>query len=246
MILHCFLYSCHNIVYKKNKFIRKENLTPQEEKSDLPREVNLEELDIPDPFSLWEPIRQSSFFTTGGLAAVHVENRSREGIWESFKRRETYATSGPRILLWFNLIDQTKTLPMGSEITKSETPVFEVKALGSFKQKPGCPDYKLGNLSSEKIKTLCKNECYNPSDKRKLITRIEVVKVLKQRSEQSKVSVRNIRRDGQDEIRKLEKEGNCSEDDSRRASSDLQKLTDDSIKIIDSESSSKESEIMQV
>ena len=63
-------------------------------------------------------------------------------------------------------------------------------------------------------------------------TRIEVVKVLKQRSEQSKVSVRNIRRDGQDEIRKLEKEGNCSEDDSRRASSDLQKLTDDSIKII--------------
>ena len=36
-------------------------------------------------------------------------------------------------------------------------------------------------------------------------TRIEVVKVLKQRSEQSKVSVRNIRRDGQDEIRKLEK-----------------------------------------
>ena len=77
-------------------------------------------------------------------------------------------------------------------------------------------------------------------------TRIEVVKVLKQRSEQSKVSVRNIRRDGQDEIRKLEKEGNCSEDDSRRASSDLQKLTDDSIKIIDSESSSKESEIMQV
>ena len=72
-------------------------------------------------------------------------------------------------------------------------------------------------------------------------TRIEVVKVLKQRSEQSKVSVRNIRRDGQDEIRKLEKEGNC-----RRASSDLQKLTDDSIKIIDSESSSKESEIMQV
>ena len=77
-------------------------------------------------------------------------------------------------------------------------------------------------------------------------TRIEVVKVLKQRSEQSKVSVRNIRRDGQDEIRKLEKEGNCSEEDSRRASSDLQKLTDDSIKIIDSESSSKESEIMQV
>ena len=42
------------------------------------------------------------------------------------------------------------------------------------------------------------------------------------------------------------KQWSRSEDDSRRASSDLQKLTDDSIKIIDSESSSKESEIMQV
>ena len=137
---------------------------------------------------MWEPIRQSSFFTTGGLAAVHVENRSREGIWESFKRRETYATSGPRILLWFNLIDQTKTLPMGSEITKSETPVFEVKALGSFKQKPGCPDYKLGNLSSEKIKTLCKNECYNPSEERNKITRIEVIKITPQNSNEEDIN----------------------------------------------------------
>ena len=163
------------------KFLE-ENLTPQEEKSDEPRKVNLEELDIPDPFSLWEPIRQSSFFTTGGLAAVHVENRSREGIWDSFKRRETYATSGPRILLWFNLIDKTENLPMGTEISKTENPTFEVKALGSFKQKPGCPDYKLGNLSSEKIKTLCKNECYNPSEERNKITRIEVIKITPQNS----------------------------------------------------------------
>ena len=123
------------------KFLE-ENLTPQEEKSDQPRKVNLEELDIPDPFSLWEPIRQSSFFTTGGLAAVHVENRSRKGIWDSFKRRETYATSGPRILLWFNLIDTTGSLYMGTETSKQDNPVFEVKAIGSFKQKPGCPDYK--------------------------------------------------------------------------------------------------------
>ena len=57
------------------KFVE-DNLTLQEERSDQPRKVNLEELDIPDPFSLWEPIRQSSFFTTGGLAAVHVDNRS--------------------------------------------------------------------------------------------------------------------------------------------------------------------------
>ena len=53
------------------KFVE-DNLTLQEEKSDQPRKVNLEELDIPDPFSLWEPIRQSSFFTTGGLAKPPV------------------------------------------------------------------------------------------------------------------------------------------------------------------------------
>jgi len=76
--------------------------------------------------------------------------------------------------------------------------------------------------------------------------RKEFCKLASKYAEEGKVALRNIRRDGQDEIRKLEKEGNCSEDDSRRASSDLQKLTDDSIKIIDSESSSKESEIMQV
>ena len=97
------------------KFVE-DNLTLQEEKSDQPRKVNLEELDIPDPFSLWEPIRQSSFFTTGGLAAVHVENRSREGIWDSFKRRETYATSGPRILLWGLLSKKPDVLIISWEI----------------------------------------------------------------------------------------------------------------------------------
>ena len=163
------------------KFIE-ERLTPQELPSDIPREVNLDELQIPDPFSLWEPVRQSSFFTTGGLAAVHVDRRSREGIWDSFKKRETYATSGPRILLWFNLIETSKALPMGTEIVKKENPVFEVKAFGSFKQKDGCPDYELGSISAQKIKTLCKNECYNPSEVRNKITRIEVIKITPQDS----------------------------------------------------------------
>ena len=77
-------------------------------------------------------------------------------------------------------------------------------------------------------------------------TRKNVVKLLKQRSEESKVAIRNVRRDAQEDIRKLEKEGDCSEDDSRRAMGELQKLTDDSIKVIDQESATKESEIMQV
>ena len=77
-------------------------------------------------------------------------------------------------------------------------------------------------------------------------TRKNVVKLLKQKGEQSKVSIRNIRRDIQEDIRKLEKEGSCSEDDSRRAITELQKLTDQSIKVIDDQSSTKETEIMQV
>ena len=77
-------------------------------------------------------------------------------------------------------------------------------------------------------------------------TRKNVVKLLKQKGEQSKVSIRNIRRDMQEDIRKLEKEGSCSEDDSRRAITELQKLTDQSIKVIDDQSSIKETEIMQV
>ncbi len=171
------------------KFVE-DNLTPQEEKSDEPRKVNLEELDIPDPFSLWEPIRQSSFFTTGGLAAVHVENRSREGIWNSFKRRETYATSGPRILLWFNLIDTAETFPMGTETSKKENPIFEVKALGSFKQKPGCPEDAYTALGEDRVEELCYDECYNPSDERKKITRIEVIRVMPQEYEDQPVDDR--------------------------------------------------------
>ena len=126
----------------------------------------------------WESERQETFFTTGGLAAVHVDSRSREGVWEAFKRRETYGTSGPRILLWFDLITENGLVPMGSEITVDENPTFQVKAVGSFKQKPGCPDYSLGKRSAEDIKNLCMNECFNPSSERYSISRIEIIKVL--------------------------------------------------------------------
>ena len=128
-------------------------------------------------FRAFEVERQASFFTSGGLAAVHSTGRDRQSIWDSMKRKETYGTSGDRILLWFDLINGDKKIPMGGEIATLENPKFYAKAVGSLKQKPGCPDYKDSKVTKEDMERICKNECYNPSDERKIITRIEVIKV---------------------------------------------------------------------
>ena len=125
-------------------------------------------------FGATELERQASFWTTGGLAAVHSEGRTREEIFAAMKRRETYGTSGARILLWFNTKDGT---PMGSTTKTAKSPVFEVKAVGSYKQKPGCPQDAADALGADRIHKLCANECYNPADERLKITRIEVVRI---------------------------------------------------------------------
>ena len=126
-----------------------------------------------------EPERLASFFLTGGLVATHSNGKNRDAIWNSIKRKEVYATSGPRILLWFNLVNAPngEEVPMGSDIKMSENPRFVVKAAGSFIQKPGCPEYTYNALGKDKLEHLCKNECYNPSDIRKQIDRIEIVRI---------------------------------------------------------------------
>jgi hypothetical protein len=127
--------------------------------------------------------RQGSFFMTGGLVAVHAEGRSRDAVWAALKRKEVYGTSGDRILLWFNLLNapgpdgSPVSVPMGGDVAMDRAPRFEVRAVGAFKQKPGCPDYSVNALSHERLQWLCRNECYNPSDERKRITRIEVVRI---------------------------------------------------------------------
>ncbi|MCZ6828905.1 MAG: DUF3604 domain-containing protein [Gammaproteobacteria bacterium] len=125
--------------------------------------------------------RGSSFFLTGGLVAVHAATRSRESIWGALQRKETYGTSGDRILLWFDLLnpkpDSSAIAPMGSELALAHTPRFRVRAIGAFRQQPGCPDYSVAALGEERLQHLCYGECYNPGDERKLITRIEVIRI---------------------------------------------------------------------
>jgi Protein of unknown function (DUF3604) len=121
--------------------------------------------------------RQNSFWLTGGLVAVHSEGRNREAIWDGLKRKEVYATSGDRILLWFDMLREDGRVPMGAEVSSSEPPKFRVGAVGAFKQNPGCPDYAQGGLGADRVEALCGGECYNPSDERLLIERIEVVRV---------------------------------------------------------------------
>ena len=97
---------------------------------------------------------------------------------------------------------------------------------------------------------------FNPSNDGSTITvpippltqerRQEMVKLLKGKMEDGKISVRNVRRDGLESLRKLEKEKLISQDDGRRAQDQLQKTTDGHTKLIDETGSAKEAEILQV
>ncbi|MDR2797980.1 MAG: ribosome recycling factor [Treponema sp.] len=76
--------------------------------------------------------------------------------------------------------------------------------------------------------------------------RKELVKVAKNQAEQSRVAVRNIRRDGNEELKKLLKEGTITEDQESKNSLELQKLTDSYISKVNQILEEKNKEIMEV
>lgn len=97
---------------------------------------------------------------------------------------------------------------------------------------------------------------FNPSNDGNVITvpippltnerRQEMVKLLKRKAEDGKVSLRNVRRYGLETLRKMEKDKSLSQDENRRAQEQLQKVTDGHTKQIDETTSAKEAEILQV
>jgi ribosome recycling factor len=76
--------------------------------------------------------------------------------------------------------------------------------------------------------------------------RKDLVKVAHKYAEQAKVAVRHVRRDGLDVLKKLEKDHKISEDDGKRSSEQVQKLTDDVIAEVDKILAAKEKEILTV
>lgn len=76
--------------------------------------------------------------------------------------------------------------------------------------------------------------------------RKELAKSLKKEGEEKKVVVRNIRRDANDHLKKLEKDGEISADENKKAQEEIQKLTDKYIKELDQVIVHKEKEIMEV
>ena len=77
-------------------------------------------------------------------------------------------------------------------------------------------------------------------------TRKDMQKLARGEAEESRVSVRNARRDGNNQIKALLKDKQISEDDERRANDDIQKMTDKYIDSIDKKLATKEAELMEV
>lgn len=76
--------------------------------------------------------------------------------------------------------------------------------------------------------------------------RRDLVKVVHKRVEEAKISIRNVRRDCNDQLRKMRKDKEISEDEEKRAQEQLQKVTDQAIHQADMIGQAKESEIMEV
>ena len=85
---------------------------------------------------------------------------------------------------------------------------------------------------------------YSPSSPRS--ARKELTKQVKKYGEDSKVAIRNVRREAMDSIKAMKKKSEITEDEQKTAEKDLQKVTDDYIKKVDDMAAKKEKELMEL
>lgn len=76
--------------------------------------------------------------------------------------------------------------------------------------------------------------------------RKDLIKVVRAEAENGRIAVRNVRRDANSDIKALEKDKECTEDDVRRSEDEIQKFTDAHVKMIDEILTAKEAELMEV
>ncbi len=76
--------------------------------------------------------------------------------------------------------------------------------------------------------------------------RKDMVKMLHNKSEEARVAIRNVRRHSHEELRKAEKDGECSQDDLKRSEDELQKITDRHVAAVDTEAKKKEADLLEV
>jgi ribosome recycling factor len=151
-----------------------------------------------------------------------------------------------------HMVDGIKVEAYGSEMPLNQ--VAQVHAPEA--QLITITPYDPGTLASIEKALRTSDMGFNPQNDGKLIRvpvpplteerRKEMVKHLHKVLEDHRTAVRNIRRDGNDAIKKAAKDKKVSEDDEKRALEEIQKLTDDEIKKMEEMSKNKEKEVMQV
>ena len=126
-----------------------------------------------------------------------------------------------------------------------------VEKIGDFHRPLWCPGcdkmVKFMKISELNINPTIEGQLIRvPVPKLSEERRRELIKIVKAQSEKIKISIRNIRRDGMDYLKKLLKEKSISEDDNKKLSEQLQKITDKFIEEVDIKISDKEKEILKV